>query len=324
MLIRKIRQKQIVNKKTLLYIILICVGVILIFKGLTSLTQNVPSPKDGLTPTWSQVRFIGKLKTDNNFPHYTHTLTTDKGEVIGLKSSTINLNDYLKRKIGIAGPIQKYFKTTPVIDVQSLLLPEQQLLITDNKYFFLKDFMYLDLSSQPQLSAIRSGNEINILYDNKNMVASIERFVCSKILKNQDCGYLVLDYLNSKKDTFDSTRGYTFYKHGTGFRTAFDGNTYGYLFKNVEDDMILDISTMFRMVNKDFITNNKMAQIQSGCRNADHELKAIYTANLSYADPYTIVMAIKGLDQKKKPLSCTVSLDVWNNWAPKLTKIAFE
>lgn len=50
---------------------------------------------------------------------------------------------------------------------------------------------------------------------NENPVVNIERFVCSKILKSRDCTYLITDYIKNNKDTFESYRGYTFYKHGT-------------------------------------------------------------------------------------------------------------
>jgi hypothetical protein len=74
--------------------------------------------------------------------------------------------------------------------------------------------MYLDFSSQPQLSASKSGNNIQVWF-NKDLVVNIERFVCSKILKSHDCTYLITDYIKNNKDNFDSYRTYTFYKHGT-------------------------------------------------------------------------------------------------------------
>ncbi|MEI6774167.1 MAG: hypothetical protein WCL18_05205 [bacterium] len=50
---------------------------------------------------------------------------------------------------------------------------------------------------------------------NDKPVVSIERFVCSKILKSRDCTYLITDYIQNNKDNFESYRSYTFYKHGT-------------------------------------------------------------------------------------------------------------
>jgi len=38
------------------------------------------------------------------------------------------------------------------------------------------------------------------------------------------------------------------------------------LFKDVSDDMMLDISNMFRMVNKKFVIDNKLSLIQEYCK----------------------------------------------------------
>ncbi|MEI6672884.1 MAG: hypothetical protein WCL02_06230 [bacterium] len=86
---------------------------------------------------------------------------------------------------------------------------------------------------------------------------------------------MISDYIQNNKDTFDSYWGYTFYKHGTGFWTTFDDNQFGFLFKDISDDMILDISNMFKIVNKDFVVENKMALIKSNCQNDFAQLASI-------------------------------------------------
>jgi hypothetical protein len=73
----------------------------------------------------ASLSFSGTLVTDNNFPNYTHSITINKGEKIGLKSSTINLNAYLNQKIELVGRVKKYFKVTPVLEVDTIKLPEQ-------------------------------------------------------------------------------------------------------------------------------------------------------------------------------------------------------
>ena len=75
---------------------------------------------------------------------------------MGLKSSTINLNDYKGIDIQIVGRVKKYFKTTPVLEVDTIKFPKKSLIISNNRYFFVKDLMYLDFTTQPQLSAVRS------------------------------------------------------------------------------------------------------------------------------------------------------------------------
>jgi hypothetical protein len=123
---------------------------------------------------------------------------------IGLKSASINLNNY-KGNVEIVGKIEKFLKLVPIVEVDTVKLPDQGLIIKDKRYFFTKDFLYLDFTTQPQLSAIRSGNEIEILFGDK-IVLSIERFLCSVVIRNHDCGALIADYNDKKKDNFDSIR----------------------------------------------------------------------------------------------------------------------
>jgi len=257
--------------------------------------------------------FSGRIVTDNQFPTYTHSLTTKEWKKIGLKSSTINLNAYVDKKIELVGRVKKYFKVTPVLEVDTIKIPDQGLIITDNRYFFVNELVYLDFSTQPQLSASKSWNDIQVRF-NEDPVVSIERFVCSKILKTRDCTYLITNYIQTNKDNFESYRAYTFYKHGTGFWTTFDDNQFGFLFKNVSDDMILDISNMFRIVNKDFVVENKSNLIQSNCQNDFSQLRTIDSEwTFTYHDPYTITLGLQGSDKKKNPATCRITFDIRND-----------
>lgn len=314
MVIRNLRQKKIVNAKVISWFVLLCVATYFLIKLLVWITTRFnQTPQEVMTYTLgASISFSGKIIADNNFPNYTHSITNRDGEKIGLKSSTINLNTYVDKNIELVGRVKKYFKVTPVIEVDTLKFPDQWLILAENRYFFVKDLMYLDLSTQPQLSATKSWNDIQIWF-NESPVVSIERFVCSKILKTRDCTYLITNYINTNKDTFESYRSYTFYKHGTGFWTTFDNNQFGFMFKDISDDMILDISNMFRFVNRQFILENKMDLIRSSCKNDFTQLYSIDDEwTFIYHDPYTITLGLKGSDKKNNPATCRITFDVWN------------
>ena len=55
------------------------------------------------------------------------------------------------------------------------------------KLYYLLQF---DFTEQAQLSANKSGKNISI-YFNKAPVFDVERFLCSKILKDKDCNSIV-------------------------------------------------------------------------------------------------------------------------------------
>lgn len=79
--------------------------------------------------------------------------------------------------------------------------------------------------------------------------------------------------------------------------------------------MILDISNMFRIVNKSFIVANHTALIKDACKNDFSQLTTIEnTGVMTYHDPYTITLALEGWDDKKNPATCRITLDAWHEW----------
>ncbi len=303
-----------VHIKIIFWLILICLGVYIVIKIFTSIFQRFTQvPQDTMYTLGASLSFSGKITIDNQFPNYTHSLMTNEWTKIWLKSSTINLNTYVHTPIELVGRLKKYFKVTPVIEVDMLKIPDQWLVITANKYFFAKDFVYFDFSTQPQLSAIKSWSDIQLWFDDR-VLGGVERFVCSKILKTRDCTYLINNYIQTNKDNFESYRSYVFYKHGTGFWTTFDGNQFGYLFKDISDDMILDLSNMFKIVNKDFIITNKLNLITSNCQNDFSQFSTVNSEwILTYHDPYMISLDLKWFDKKNVPVVCKITFDVRNN-----------
>jgi len=314
MVIRNLKQKKIVNTQVVIWFVLLCLATYFLIKIIIWVVGKFTQPsQNDMYTLWASLTFSGTIIADKQFPNYTHSLTTADGKKIGLKSSTLNLNAYVDTKIELVGRVKKYYKVTPVLEVDLLKLPEQWLIINGNKYFFVKDFVYLDFSTQPQLSASKSWTDVQVLFD-KTPVVNIERFVCSKILKTRDCTYLVNNYIDTNKDNFESYRAYTFYKHGTGFWTTFDSNKFGYLFKDISDDMVLDISNMFKIVNADFVVENKLDLIKANCKNDFSSFSTIDAEwTFTYHDPYSVTLGLQWFDKKNNPATCRITFDIRND-----------
>ena len=268
---------------------------------------------------WDKIRFAGSLSVDNHFPLYTHTIIRGP-DVIWLKSTTINLNNYVW-DIEIVGEIIDFDKNLPIVDVAIVKLTKPWLVIKGNTYLFIKDLLYLDFNDQLQLSANKSGKNITI-YFNKAPVFDVERFLCSKILQDKDCNYIIEGYLSSQKEFFNTEAWYTFYKHADKTWAVFDGNIFWYMFKNIEDDMILDISNMVKIVNKDFVVENKKDLIKEKCANADDILKTIGFSKAGFNDPYFLMISVEGTTSHRKPCTCNITFDLRNEWTP--TEVNFE
>lgn len=268
---------------------------------------------------WDKIRFAWTLSVDNHFPSYTHTMEGNN-QKIGVKSTSINLNNHLG-EIEIVGIIEDFDKGFPIVDINIIKLSKPWLIIKWNIYLFIKDLLYFDFSDQNQLSASKSWKDISVYFDNAP-IFDVERFLCSKILTDKDCNSIVETYLNSQKAFFTTSWGYAFYKHAEKTWTVFDGNIFGYMFKNVEDDTLLDISNMIRIVNKDFVLSNKQDIIYEQCKNQTDWLKKITYSKVWFTDPYFLAFTAEGTSKSNKNCSCTVTFDLRDERNP--IKTIFE
>ncbi len=103
MVIRNLKQKKILNIKTLFRLVVVCLAFYFLTKFVTSLSERFTqtAPSENMYTLGATLTFSGKIHIDNNFPHYTHSLVNKEGKTIGLKSSTINLNAYTDKKIEV-------------------------------------------------------------------------------------------------------------------------------------------------------------------------------------------------------------------------------
>lgn len=255
------------------------------------------------------MNFAGEISNESNFPLYTHKITNRKWESVFLKSSSINLNKH-NWKLEIYWEIKDIKKNIPIIEVISIKFPEQGLIIKNNVYFFVKDMLYLDFSNQSQLSAKKEKKEIQIFYWEEKL-SSVERFLCSRVLRQRDCTYLIEDYGNSQKENFDSYRWYTYYKHGTWLRTVFDGTMFGYIFKDIEEETMLSLSNIIKIVDKNFIVNNKKEVIKKACADKWESIQQIGNTSVQYEDNNQVNITVEATKSDNR---CKVTFDMRNEW----------
>jgi hypothetical protein len=67
---------------------------------------------------------------------------------------------------------------------------------------------------------------------------------------------------------------------------------FGYIFKNVEESVILDISSMIRIVDKNFISTNKSEQIKEVCKTEEKQLKQIIFSKIDYENNKNLITLI--------------------------------
>ncbi len=284
------------------------IGILLVAKLSNTIYEKIVEKNANQTfVVGTTINFAWEINAENNFPLYTHKITNKQGNTIFLKSSSINLNSY-SGKLEIFGEIKDIRKDIPIIEVSALKFIDQGLIIKNNIYFFVKDLLYLDFWNQPQLSAKKEKKEIQIFYE-KQKVSSIERFLCSRVLRQRDCTYLIEDYSNNQKENFDSYRWYTYYKHGTGLRTVFDETMFWYVFKDIEEETMLNLSTIIRIVDKKFIISNKRNTIKEACNDKGEDNIQIENSIVQYDDNNQVHISAKS---SKTGKTCKVTFDMRN------------
>lgn len=307
MLIRNFTgEKKKRKRKILLVTIIIGLALIIFNRKFTNFDGNSWPQKE--YKIGDKVSVEGIIKQENNFPHYTHKLNTER-QTIRLKSTVINLNTYTNKNIGIAGQVNEIYKGTPVIDVSSIDDSENHLFIKNNKYIFGKELLLLDFSKQPNMSASKSGHDISITYQ-WNTIMNIETFGCTKVTSNNDCKKILFDYQVGEKDNFVSFLWYTFYRHEKNNRISFNNELYGYIFKPDSDDTILNISHMIYIIDKNFLLEFKKNLIDQYCIKDDEKLTNIQESTLEILDNDLVKRTVQGDISWWKKSTCKLVLNL--------------
>ena len=158
----------------------------------------------------------------------------------------------------------------PVIEVNSVKIPGQNLVITKDSYMFTDDLLRFDFGEQIGFNAKKNQQAIDIYFNDTKLV-SYERFVCNKVVKAHNCEKIIQDLHNAKTENFVSYDGDVYYRYGSGKWITFNDKLFGYIISTSDDERILDLSTVTRIMDKSFVIKNKKNIIQSQCQSGDEK-----------------------------------------------------
>lgn len=261
-----------------------------------------------------------KIINENKYPKYTHIIRTDKDKKIGIKSSSINLNNHIWKSVDLSWEYDN--KNDNVINVDTLKLVDEKTIIRWNQYLFIQNWVIFDFwdQSEIKITQLKDWN-INInLYDNQ--ITSFQRFSCRKILKWQTCDKLTQEYESKWKETFESIEWYKFYKHADKYRLTFDNN-FWYIFKDISDENILNLSNSFKIINENFIIENKLPEIGKNCQDDENSSNEILDSKIQYGlDNNLISLIMETKTEQWKNAKCTLTFDIRNWW--KVTEKSFS
>ena len=259
---------------------------------------------------WEEISAEGILEIHNNYPTNTHKLISGK-KIYGLKSSSININKFIKDKVSIKGNISTITNDFPVIEINNLSIPDKKVKISNNIYSFSKDLLYFDFSQEKEFYAEKEWNSITI-YQQDTPVLEIDTFICNKVAPSQDCEGLIESYKKNDNEFFSSYRWDVFYKISDNKRITFNDNTLWYIIKTIDDDFLLNISHLINIINADFISKNKKDFIVNSCNEWDNQNWTIQEIKKDIIDSDLIKIDTK-LSKNWDNINCKLNIDIYND-----------
>ena len=261
---------------------------------------------------WEKISATGTIYMDNNYPTNTHKLSNDT-ETFGLKESSINLNNFVNTEVQIDWNISEITDKYPILVISKLKIPSYKLSISNNKFFYTDKLLSFDFSKDIDVYSKKDIWWIIVYYQNEPILY-VDTFICSNITETQNCEKLKQSYIINLAESFQSTLGYTFYRHKENSRIAFNDNNFWYIFTTNSDNDMLNLSHLIYIVDSNFIINNKKDFILSGCSNSDISMTKISEINKEILDDDYIKLSIKWTDTSWKKVSCKLNINVFNDW----------
>jgi len=294
-------------------IIIACI-VILILVGqvVHKNNKNIPVTEqskliltsDGIQE-WSTITATGIIQTDNNFPIHTHSLLLSDQSKIGLRSATINLNNFLGQ-FEIQWSIHTIEKWMPSIDISALKNSNARYIVKDNIYTYLKQQIIINLQNLLSIYSFSDANNIYIIAD-KLPIVTIAHIDCQETTNNQQCESYQSLINNSNTQRFISSIGITFYKVKEWVRTIFHNNNSIYILTGDTDDDIIDFSNTIDLLDWPYILEKYKEEIFASCEELENITQITSEGSAQWVD-----VSITGTDTKKETLGCKISIDLRN------------
>lgn len=261
---------------------------------------------------WEELTEYGTLEIHNNYPLNTHKLIT-KNWIFWLISSSLNINNFIDDEILIHWNISNITKEFPIIEVDSISIPDKNVKVKNNIYSFTKELLYLDFSQEKEFYATKNWQTITI-YHQKTPVIEIETFFCSKITPTQNCEELIESYKTNDNDLFSSYGWNIFYKISDNKWATFNDDTLWYIIHTTDEDLLLNISHLINIINTTFIAKSKSDFLISNCLwDIDPTTIKVSDIKKEVLDSDLIKLEITLDDLLWNSTICKLNIDVYDN-----------
>lgn len=329
MIIRKFNHKNQWVKKPILISIVIF-SIIVLFLVLISTTNNNKkknqfesySGSNQIRIIWENLNLVWKTYSWEKSDYYDILFKSDRE--YWLKSNKFDLKKFVWLDVEIEGATMSFIKDLPVINLETIKLIGKNTIIKNNSYNFTKNLITFNFSKQNELKAdLTEDDSIDISFDWQPMT-TVETFTCNKINKSQDCENLWISYKYSNKDNFISYWWYTFYRYNDRSWITFNDNLFWYIFKDLDDSTMLDLSSTIEIINKEYVLTNKKNIVTDECQTNWEKITQIDDSTLEPRKENLLILTIEWSTNKKRNATCEVTFDLRNKRKSERVYLEFK
>lgn len=273
-----------------------------------------------------QVTLSWVISSNGDLQNYTHTFQTSGYGIIGIKSKTINLNDY-EGNIELIMTIEDTLQNMPIGEVtyasiisENIVTSSWELLSWDSLtgstsiptvQYFPQARLIIDPLGDDAISAtINPTAQTVTINDSSNptpLVVSYYR--CKKGDALKDCAALTKNFSASSSEQFSSIQGITYFKVGETNQWFFSSDTNrGYTVETKDQALITRLSKNITLINEQFIKDQSSSLITVCTKNtADETLSSIDSSKLQITTDKLQVL-LKGKNLNGTGVECTLEL----------------
>lgn len=280
---------------------------------------------------WDDLKLTWNITDDGDIINYTHVLSSLEFGKIGIKSSSINLNNY-SDEVYLEGIVEKIYQGMPIISVDTIysLDIEDGLFTWDilswddlRSEYLANVWFYFDAKFFEKYSLVNKGEAWTLKIKNidTNQILNVSYFKCNTSVNDQNCNRFNQMFATSSSEKFVDSLWTTYYKQPEISSWFFSNGSLLWYFVNDADDTVFkDMVKYITIINNKFVEKNILNNIDILCWDGWKAIKKI-TEKSIFLKNNELYLSVKWNNGVESSLSCELKIDPTLKNMAKLTNL---
>jgi len=266
---------------TILTAITIIFLVFVAYKNMDNITQLLGGWSTNTVATsglqiGQQIAIEGTLIANGDYINYTHSLETTSDGIFGLKSKTIDLNQYsgtiaiewtVEKDLGPGGNSGMYIIEVINVIGNIAITGDLAAEIVPSGIYIEKAWLYLPEDFFANYTLLNSGesNTVKVQKIGGTQTINIQYFTCKTSNANENCKNLLSSFGSNNEKALTTSDNNTFYKLEWTNSRFFTNNLYGYFINDIPAQDVEALTQYLMIPNIDYVKENIMNKVSSLC-----------------------------------------------------------